>query len=42
MFWSVWHFVYVVFKAVQEAVKDLASEVHAPVKKLQVSEKNEN
>ena len=39
-FWYVWSLVYVVFKAMQieKPVKDLASEVHVPVKKLQVSE----
>ena len=36
-FWSGWSLVYVVFKAVQ-TVKDLAFEVRAPLKKLQVSE----
>ena len=39
-FWAIWSLVCVVFKAVQtkKPMKDLASKVHAPVKKLQVSE----
>ena len=39
-FWSVWSLVYVVFKAmeIEKQVKDSASSVCAPVKKLKVSE----